>query len=127
MPAPGPAAALATGAWLRSAYSGLAYSVLDAVEHGDQVWSRVRMSGSHTGAFVRFRGGVVDQVLPPTGRDIDVEQFHVLTRRGPQVIAHEAVRDDLGMVRQLGFLPPRPAAVARIVGWKLTGRAGRAT
>ena len=27
---PGPAAALATGAWLRSAYGGLAYSVLDA-------------------------------------------------------------------------------------------------
>lgn len=80
----------------------------------------------HTGAFVRFRDGTLDQVLPPTGREIDVEHLHVLTRRGDQVVAHEALRGDLAMIRQLGFLPPRPAAIAGIAGRRLSGRATRA-
>ena len=123
---PGPAAALATATWLRSAYPDLRYTVHDVVEHGDEVWSRVRMTGRHTGPFVRFRDGQLDQVIPPTGRSIDVAHFHVLTRRQGQVVAHEAIHDDLTMVRQLDVIPPNPRAIARIAAWRLTGHAARA-
>lgn len=123
---PGPAGPIATGAWLRSTYSDLTYPVLDIVEHGAQVWSRVRMQGSQTGPFVRFRDGRPDQVFPPTGREIDVEHIHIFTLRDGQVVLHEAIRDDLAMLRQLGFLPPRPSSIARIAAWRMSGRASRA-
>ena len=42
------------------------------------------------------------------------------------MVNHEAVRDDLTMLGQLGALPPTPAGAARLVGWKLTGRDRRA-
>lgn len=122
----GPPAALATGTWLHHAYNDLSYSVIEATDHDDQVWSRVRMYGTHTGPFVRYLDGRVDQVLPPTGRKIDVEQFHVLTLRGEQVIAHEALRDDLGMIRQLGLFPPRLPAIARVMVWRISQRAAHA-
>jgi hypothetical protein len=36
------------------------------------------------------------------------------------------VRDDLGMMTQLGHLPPSPTAMARILRWHLTGGHRRA-
>jgi hypothetical protein len=39
---------------------------------------------------------------------------------------HISVRDDLGMMTQLGHLPPNPAAIARMALWTLSGRAKRA-
>lgn len=46
--------------------------------------------------------------------------------RDGKVVRHEAVRDDITMLGQLGVFPPAPAALRRVIGWKLTGRAGRA-
>lgn len=84
------------------------------------------MQGRHTNPFVRFRDGALDQAIPPTGRDIDFEQIHILDLRDGQVIGHEAVRDDITMLGQLGVFPPNPAVGLRMVGWKLTGKATRA-
>lgn len=123
---PGPAGPLATGAWLRSTYSDLAFPEFDLAERGDQIWCRLRMRGRQTGPIVRFRDGELDQVFPPTGREIDVEHVHVVTVRDGQIVRHEAVRDDLTMIRQLGFLPPRPSTMARIAAWRLSGKAARA-
>jgi hypothetical protein len=36
-----------------------------------------------------------------------------------------AVRDDLGMMTQLGFIPPRPATAMRLLGMHLAGGARR--
>src|SRR5262245_39359763 len=64
---PGPAGVLASSAWMRSAFADLRFPVL-AVAHKDgQVWIRLRMQGRHTGPFVRFRDGALDQAVPPTG------------------------------------------------------------
>ncbi|MGX1544470.1 ester cyclase [Streptomyces adustus] len=49
-----------------------------------------------------FEDGAVDQVVPPTGREIDFEQVHLLDLRDGKVIRHEAVRDDVTMLHQLG-------------------------
>ena len=125
---PGPAGVLASSAWMRSAFTDLRFPVLDTAvdDERGQVFVRVRMQGRHTGPFVLFRDGKPDKILPPTGREIDYEQIHVLTVRDGKVVGHEAVRDDLTMLGQLGVLPPTPAAAARLATWKLTGRDRRA-
>lgn len=123
---PGPAGVLASGAWMRFAFSGLTFPVLGIARNDEQVWVRLRMQGRHTGPFVRFRDGALDQAIPPTGRDIDFEQIHVLELRDGQVVGHEAVRDDMTMLGQLGVFPPAPATALRMVAWRVTGRATRA-
>ncbi|KUN82549.1 hypothetical protein AQJ66_21645 [Streptomyces bungoensis] len=122
----GPAGVLASSAWMRSAFDGLRLPFLETIDRDDQVWVRLRMRGRHTGAFVMFKDGAVDQVLPPTGREIDFEQIHVLDLRGGKVIRHEAVRDDITMLGQLGVFPPAPATAMRMLAWKATGRSARA-
>ncbi|MFD3583625.1 ester cyclase [Streptomyces sp. NPDC058683] len=123
---PGPAGALASGAWLRSAFSDLRFPVLGVAHNDDQVWIRLRMQGRHTGPFVRFRDGKLDQAVPPTGREIDVEQIHLLDVRDGKVVRHEAVRDDITMLGQLGVFPPAPATALRMLAWRVSGRAARA-
>jgi ketosteroid isomerase-like protein len=125
---PGPAGVLASSAWMRSAFTDLRFPVLDTGvdDERGQVFVRVRMQGRHTGPFVLFRDGKLDKILPPTGREIDYEQIHVLTVRAGKVVKHEAIRDDLTMLGQLGALPPTPAMAARLAAWKLTGRSQRA-
>ncbi|MGW6961808.1 ester cyclase [Streptomyces chartreusis] len=123
---PGPAGVLASGVWMRSAFSDLRFAVTDIAHQDDQVWVRLRMQGRHTGPFVRFRDGALDQAVPPTGREIDFEQIHVLGLREGKVVSHEAVRDDITMLGQLGVFPPEPAGMLRMVGWRLTGKAKRA-
>lgn len=123
---PGPAGTLASGAWLRSAFSGLRFPVLGVAGNDHQVWLRLRMRGRHTGPFVRFRDGVLDQAVPPTGREVDFEQVHLLDIRDGQVVRHEALRDDLTMLGQLGVFPPTPAVALRMAAWKVSGRAARA-
>ncbi|MFF4652177.1 ester cyclase [Streptomyces sp. NPDC001380] len=124
--APGPAGVLASGAWMRSAFTGLHFEILDVAGNDRQVWVRLRMQGHHTGPFVRFKDGSLDQAVPPTGRDIDFEQIHVLDVRDGRVTGHEAVRDDITMLGQLGVFPPSPAVALRMAAWKVTGRAGSA-
>ncbi|MCF3963565.1 ester cyclase [Streptomyces fuscigenes] len=123
---PGPAGVLASGAWMRSAFSGLRFVVLATVQDQEQVWVRLRMQGRHTGPFVRFADGALDQAVPPTGREIDFEQIHALGLRDGKVVSHEAVRDDVTMLGQLGVFPPAPAGLLRMASWRLTGRAARA-
>ncbi|MFG3662380.1 ester cyclase [Streptomyces sp. NPDC047706] len=123
---PGPAGVLASGAWMRSAFDDLRFEILGIAGNDDQVWLRLRMRGRHTGAFVTFRDGTLDQAVPPTGREIDFEQIHVLDVREGKVTRHEAVRDDITMLGQLGVFPPSPAVALRMLAWKATGRAARA-
>ncbi|WP_377272980.1 ester cyclase [Peterkaempfera sp. SMS 1(5)a] len=123
---PGPAGTLASGAWLRSAFSDLRFPVLGVARNDDQVWVRLRMQGRHTGPFVRFKDGALDQAIPPTGREIDFEQVHLLDVRGGKVVRHEALRDDITMLGQLGVFPPAPATALRMLAWRVSGRAARA-
>ncbi|MEU3795186.1 ester cyclase [Streptomyces fructofermentans] len=122
----GPAGVLASGAWMRSAFEALRFPFVETIHNDDQVWVRLRMQGRHTGAFVLFKDGAVDQVVPPTGREIDFEQIHVLGLRDGRIVRHEAVRDDIAMLGQLGVFPPTPAAGMRMLAWRATGRSARA-
>ncbi|OGA56412.1 MAG: hypothetical protein A3F74_26320 [Betaproteobacteria bacterium RIFCSPLOWO2_12_FULL_62_58] len=63
------------------------------------------MSGTHLGqptlaqAFNSMLNGVA-----PTGKPVRVLQFHSFRVSGGQILEHAAVRDDIGMLLQLGIV-----------------------
>ena len=81
---------------LRAAFPDLHFTVEDLVAEGDTVAGRVTMSGTHLGPF---------QGIPPTGRSFQQAHMHFVRFRDGKAIEHRAVRDDLGMMRQLGVIP----------------------
>jgi steroid delta-isomerase-like uncharacterized protein len=81
---------------LRTAFPDLHFTIEDLVAEGDTVAGRVTMSGTHLGPF---------QGIPPTGRSFQQEHMHFVRFRDGKAIEHRAVRDDLGMMRQLGVIP----------------------
>jgi len=81
---------------LRTAFPDLHYTVAEIVAQGDIVMGRVTMSGTHQGPF---------QGMPPSGRSFHQDQMHLVRFRDGKAIEHRVVRDDLGMMRQLGVIP----------------------
>ena len=81
---------------LRTAFPDLHFTIEDVVAEGDTVAGRVTMSGTHLGPF---------QGIPPTGRSFQQAHMHFVRFRDGKAIEHRAVRDDLGMMRQLGVIP----------------------
>lgn len=123
---PGVPGFMATGAWLRFAFADLTFEVIDVVSDGNRTIAHVTMSGRQHGPFVVFppqRGAVA---FPPTGKPFTARQCHIFTIRDGQHGDHRAVRDDLGMLTQLGHLPPSPAAAARMARYAVTGARSRA-
>ena len=90
---------------LFSTFPDFQYRIEEATAEGDRVVCKVTMTGTHLGeptmakAFSGMLAGV-----PPTGRKVQVLQFHSFRIRGDQIIEHSAVRDDLGMCKQLGLI-----------------------
>jgi predicted ester cyclase len=122
----GPVGLAVTAAWLRSAFSDIAFEEIERLTDGDVVISRVMFSARQTGPLVLFADGRASAVFPPSGRTFRIEQIHRHELRGGEVIHHLARRDDLGMMRQLGHLPPTPRSIVRMIVWRLSGRSRRA-
>ena len=64
------------------------------------------MTGTHLGQPTRLPaafGGLLAGVTP-TGKKVEVLQFHSFRIRGDEISEHSAVRDDLGMYKQLGLI-----------------------
>ncbi|HEX6557595.1 MAG TPA: ester cyclase [Ktedonobacteraceae bacterium] len=81
---------------LRTAFPDLHFTIEEVVAEGDTVAGRVSMSGTHLGPF---------QGIPPTGRSFQQAHMHFVHFRDGKAVEHRAVRDDLGMMRQLGVIP----------------------
>ncbi|RTL71033.1 MAG: hypothetical protein EKK42_00275 [Pseudonocardiaceae bacterium] len=112
----GPAAFAATARWLTAAHSGLRWDVQEVVQERDLVVAHTTMSGTQTGPFVVYTAdGAIDTVFPPTGRAFAAPQTHWLRIVHGMVVEHWANRDDMGMAKQLGWVPPRPAYLAKMV------------
>jgi predicted ester cyclase len=92
----GPAGFLATSRWLRDAFSDLRFELQETVAEGDTVIAAAVMTGRHTGPF---------NGIAPTGRPIAHKQVHIFTIADGQISRHRAVRDDLGLLVQLGWRP----------------------
>jgi predicted ester cyclase len=81
------------------------YDIVESTAEGDRVVCQVMMTGTHRGAptLPQAFGGMLAGVAP-TGKRVEVLQFHSFAVSGNEIAAHAAVRDDLGMLKQLGLI-----------------------
>ena len=54
-------------------------------------------------------------MFPPTGRSFAAPQVHRFRIVDDAIAEHDAVRDDLAMAAQVGWFPPRPSYVVRML------------
>ena len=88
---------------LRTAFPDLHYDTEELIAEGDKVVARTTMRGTHLGPYLG---------IPPTGRRFEQKQIHILRFVDGKAVEHRAVRDDLGMLQQLGVIPARDQATA---------------
>lgn len=112
----GPQALQATAIWLRRAFSDIRFVVDEIVVIGDRAVAWVTMQAVNTGPFVVYDSpdGTVTEVFPPTGRAFSTRQVHWFRIADGAIAEHDAVRDDLGMAKAAGWIPPRPAYILRM-------------
>ena len=112
---PGPACFYSTALWLRAAFADLHYEIHHAVADGNLVAVNSTMNGRHVAPWAVYTdAGTVDTVFPPTSKTFAMTQSHWFLMEDGQIIEHWANRDDLGMGKQLGWIPPTPAYLARM-------------
>jgi predicted ester cyclase len=79
--------------------------VQDKVIQGDTIVTISRVTGTHRGVAQTEANGGLLRGVKPTGKRFDVLQTHWWKFKDGKIIFHRAVRDDLGMMRQLGLIP----------------------
>jgi steroid delta-isomerase-like uncharacterized protein len=86
----------------RAAFPDLRMDAEDVLASGDKVVARVRATGTQQGEFMG---------LPATGKSVDVQLIDII-RFGEDGLAREhwGVFDALGMMQQLGAIPPPASA-----------------
>ena len=80
-----------------NAFSDFRHEIKDQIIQGDLVVTRVIGFGKHTGEFMG---------VPPTGKDIQMEGIVIHRVKDGKMVEHWAQVDGLGMLVQLGVLPP---------------------
>jgi predicted ester cyclase len=81
---------------LRAAFPDLRFAIEELIAEGDIVAGRLTMTGTHQGSLMG---------MPPTGRAVRQNHMHFVRLRNGKAIEHWGVRDDVGMMRQLGTFP----------------------
>ena len=81
---------------LLPAFPDMQLPLLDFVAEGEKVLVRLRVQGTHTGAFGD---------MAATGRQIDIGVLDLFQIRYNVLIEHWALLDNLGMLKQLGAVP----------------------
>jgi steroid delta-isomerase-like uncharacterized protein len=83
-------------------------TTLNSVAEGEWVVVRCTYTGTHRGTSnFPVDGGMLVGVQP-TGRTFEVQHMHMYRMLDGKIAEHFANRDDVGMMRQLGLLPPPP-------------------
>jgi predicted ester cyclase len=90
---------------LFSIFPDFNYRIEESTAEGDRVVCKVTMTGTHRGqpTLPDVFGGMLAGVVP-TGKPVTVPQFHSFRVAAGQTTEHAAVRDDLGMLLQLGVV-----------------------
>lgn len=84
----------------RAAFPDARFTVEDMVAEGDRVAARLTMRGAHLGPL----NGV-----PPTGRAVVVSGMSIERIADGRIVEGWNENDALGLLQQLGVLPPPPA------------------
>ena len=92
----GPESMRGLAVMLRTAFPDLRFEIEELVAEGDVVAGRLTMSGTHEGPLMG---------TPPTGRSVRQEHMHFVRFEDGKAMEHCGVRDDLGMMQQLGLMP----------------------
>lgn len=112
----GPAAFYETALWLRSAYADLHWEIHDIVADADIVVIHATMSGRQVGTFVGYGlDAKPARAFPARSRTFGTTQTHWFRVADGKVIEHWANRDDLGTAVQLGWVPPSPLYVIKMM------------
>ena len=80
-----------------SAFPDFAPTLEEQVAEGDKVVNRLIFHGTHQGDF---------QGIPPTGKQITVTALTIERVVGGKIVEHWIEYDALGMMQQLGVVPP---------------------
>lgn len=79
----------------RAGFSDLHASIEDIIQQDDKIAVRVRMTGTHDGAFMG---------IPPTGKRMDMQIIDIVQMRDDKAVAHWGVSDMAAMMSQLGLI-----------------------
>lgn len=101
---------------LREVFADMRWEVHRAVQDGPIVVLHTTMSGRQQGTLTAYGpDGAVRAVFPSRGRSFAVTQTHWFRMEGGLIAEHWANRDDMTMGRQLGWIPPTPAYIVKMV------------
>ncbi len=92
---------------LFTAFPDLRFTINGIIAEGDRVVCQATMQGTHLGdpaTPLPILGGLLSGV-PPTGKPVAVPNIHIFRVADGKIAEHAAVRDDLGMMQQLGLVP----------------------
>jgi predicted ester cyclase len=92
----GPESMRGLAVMLRTAFPDLHFEIEELVAEGDLVAGRLSMSGTHEGPLMG---------TPPTGHSVRQDHMHFVRFWDGKAVEHWGVRDDLGMMQQLGLMP----------------------
>lgn len=107
-----------------STFPDFEWRILAVLADGDTVAVQTMQIGTHLGvATTGFNGGGL-QGVPATGKHMEILTTHWFTLKDGKVAIHQAVREDLVMMRQLGLAPTPPGALVRPPIASPPGRSG---
>jgi predicted ester cyclase len=92
----GPESMRGLASMLRTAFPDLHFEIEELIAEGEMVAGRLTMSGTHDGPLMG---------TPPTGRSVRQDHMHFVRFEYGKAVEHWGVRDDLGMMKQLGLIP----------------------
>jgi steroid delta-isomerase-like uncharacterized protein len=84
-------------AMLLTAFPDLHETIEDAIAEEDRVVTRSTYRGTHKGEF---------QGIPPTGKQVTITGIHLTRVADGKMVEDWANFDQLGMLQQLGVIPP---------------------
>ncbi len=85
------------GGW-NAAFPDTRFTIEEQIAEGETVATRVTLRATHSGG--EFQG------LPPTGRQVEVSGVSIERIQGGRIAARSVHSDYLGMMQQLGLVPP---------------------
>jgi predicted ester cyclase len=104
----GPDAFAATVQWLHRAFTDVHFDTHRVLVDGDRAALYVTMHARQHGPFVVPGPDGADVRFESRGRTCHVRAVHMFRIAESRVVEHDAVRDDLTMARQLGWIPAGP-------------------